>query len=113
MTIALQVHEKTANEAVNVRVSFLGKLEDGELLTGTPTAVELVTSDLSITNVAVNTSTIPINGIDHLPGQAVIFSVSGGLAATSEYCIKTKGGSDAVPTQTPEIFTKLVVTGDC
>lgn len=113
MTLALQVHEKTPTEDVNVRLSFLGKLNPGELLTGTPTAVEVSTSDLTISNVVVNTSVVEINGINHDPGQAVLYSITGGLAAVNDYCIKVKGETTATPVQTPEIFTKLIVNDGC
>lgn len=97
--LAPQVHEMTTTETRLVSVGFINKLESGELLTGTPTVAEETTSDLTITNKAVNTSTLTIDGVSHAAGQAVQFLVTGVVAGTL-YSIDILCGTDATPAQT-------------
>lgn len=102
MTKAIQRPTKTASEVRNVAVSFSGKLDDGELLTGTPTVTEVSPSSpqaLSFSNIAVNTAALTINGVTVPIGEAVQFSLSGGVANTA-YTIKIAVGTDATPAQT-------------
>ena len=73
---APQRHTKTVTEVRNVAVDFLGLLDDGELLTGTPTVVEVTTTDLTLASKAVNATALTINGVDCIAGQAVTFKVS-------------------------------------
>lgn len=75
--------------------SFAGKLDSGELLTGTPTVVEQTTSDLTITNKVVNTTALTLNNEEVAIGQAVQFKISGQLLANSPYVIKITCGTDA------------------
>lgn len=95
----------TVGAAPNVSVSFVDVLDDGELLTGTPTVAEQTTSDLTIVNKAVNTAALVINGESVAIGQAVQFHVSGQLAANSPYKIKITVSTSATPAQT---FVKYV-----
>ena len=96
---AQQVPSKTGGEDRNVSVSFVGKLDAGELLTGSPT-VDAVT-DLTFSNVAVNTAILEdVNGKDVPVGMAVQFKVTGGLVANSPYTIPVACGTDATPAQT-------------
>ena len=81
-------------------VSFDGKLDSGELLTGTPTVVEVTTSDLTISNKAVNVAALSINHETVAIGKAVQFKVSGQLAASSPYTILITCGTDSDPAQT-------------
>lgn len=96
---AIERHVKTASEVRNVAVSFVDELDSGELLTGTPTVAEVTTSDLSLTNKAVNTAALTISGKAVAIGQAVQFKVSGGTAGTT-YTIKVTVSTDATPAQT-------------
>lgn len=75
-------------------------LDGTELLTGTPTAVEQTTSDLTIGNVAVNTATLTILGRSVVAGKAVQFSVSGQLQANSPYTVRVTTATDASPART-------------
>ena len=109
--LADQVQCKTASEARNVAVNFQGKLDSGELLTGTPTVVEVTTSDLTIDNVAVNTAALTIDGVSVAIGEAVQFRVSGGNAGT-DYTIRIDVGTDASPAQTLVLNVCLSVTAD-
>lgn len=111
MSTAQQRPCKTIGEIRNVSDSFIGKLDVGELLIGTPTVVEVTTSDLTIGNIAVNTKTLTINGAIVLPGQAVQFNVVGGVIGV-EYIIKISVSTNATPAQT--LFGKvlLLITDD-
>jgi len=106
-----QKHSKTASEVVNCSVDFTGKLDSGELLTGTPTVTELTSSDLTISSVAVSTSTLTINGVSVATGAAVTYSVSGGTADT-DYTLIVTCGTDATPAQTRVVRTRLTVDTD-
>lgn len=84
----------------NHKVSFVGQLDSGELLTGTPLAVEVTTSDLTITNKAVNSAALTINNKTVAIGQAVTFTASGQLVASSPYTVKITATTDATAAQT-------------
>lgn len=83
----------TAGETRNVSIDFAGKLDSGELLTGTPTVEEVGSSALTITNKQVNATSKTINGRDAAAGEAVQFRVSGLVAGTS-YLIKVTVSTD-------------------
>jgi hypothetical protein len=68
--------------------SFVGTLDDGDTLTGTPTVAEQTTSDLTITNKAVSSTELTINSAAVPAAMAVQFNVSGQLLATGKYLIK-------------------------
>lgn len=87
-------------EIRNVAVSFADVLDSGELLTGTPTVVEVTTTDLTLSSKAVNTAALTINGESVAIGKAVQFRVSGQLVANSPYTIKITVSTDASPAQT-------------
>lgn len=74
-------------------VDFHGQLDQGELLTGTPT-VEDTAGVLTITNAKVSTEGLTINGSDAAPGEAVQFTVTGGVSGTT-YSIKVTVSTDA------------------
>lgn len=78
----------------NCAISYVNVLDTSEVLTGTPTVVEVTTTDLTITNKVVNTSTLTIDKQTCTAGQAVQFRVSGQLAAHSPYTIKVTVSSD-------------------
>lgn len=92
-------------------MGFLGKLDSGELLTGSPTVAEVTTSDLTLDNEVVNSATLSIDGVSHTAGQAIQFNVAGGTAGTT-YTIKITAGSDGSPAQTFITNVTLVVTSD-
>lgn len=99
INVAPQRACKSAGETRNIAVSFAGWLDTGEVLTGTPTIVEVGTSDLTLGNKVVSTGALTINGLVVPTGEAVQFNVSGGTAGT-EYTIKITPGSDSTPAQT-------------
>lgn len=80
----------------NFAVSFAKELDSGELLTGTPTAVEQTTSDLTISNVVVNTSAKVIRGVTTAIGKAVQGHVIGFKVGIT-YDILVSVDTDATP----------------
>jgi len=110
MTKAIQTQQKTESETRNIAVSFAGKLDSGELLTGTPTVAEVTTTDLTFASEAVNTAAITINGLSTATGKAVQFSVTGGSVGTYE--IKIAVSTDSTPGQVLYGTIKLKVVGD-
>lgn len=103
-----EIRHKTANEVRNGIISMIGKLDTGELLTGTPT-VTASPSGLTFASVAVNSAqrTLEDGTIVEI-GQGVQFRVSGGTAATT-YTITAQCGTTSTPTQTVEQYAKLAV----
>ncbi len=100
MTIeAPQTYCVGLSEVCNFAVSFAGKLDSGELLTGTPTSEE--TSALSgvVTNLKVNTEALTILGETVAIGLAVQGSVSGWSKAGT-YKLRVTCGTTSVPAQT-------------
>jgi hypothetical protein len=73
-----QRHTKTPTETRNVAVDLFGKLDAGEILTGSPTVEEQMTGDLTIMNATINTLQLRINERQVGLGEAVQFRVSGG-----------------------------------
>jgi len=108
---APKVRTKTVSEVRNVAVSFSGKLDSGELLTGTPVVTELTTSALTFSNEVVSTAILSIDDIDVPIGEAVQFKVTGGLAGI-DYTIQISSGTDSSPAQTLRGRVPLYVEAD-
>ena len=81
-----QTYRKGATEVVGVAVDFRGKLRQGEVITGTPTAAA---SGPTIASVAANTAPIIVLGETCPAGTAVTFTVSGGTATTTYQILVT------------------------
>lgn len=73
--------------------SWLGSLE---LLSGSPTATEVTSTDLTISAVQINSVTLSILGTDVAPYCAVIFRISGQKTGR-KYTIRLTAQSDASP----------------
>lgn len=84
---APQIATVSVGETRNVIISFDSALAAGETITGTPTAVEQTTADLTITSVAATVAEQTVLKDTVAAGRAVTFAVSGGLAAGSPYTI--------------------------
>lgn len=111
---APQIQTKKVSEVRNVAVSFSGKLDDGELLTGTPVVTDANSpspAELTFSNEAVNTSAKTINGISVPIGEAVQFKVAGGTAGKT-YNINIVVTTDATPAQTLYGKVRLRVLAD-
>lgn len=110
MTVqASQNPEIGESAARNFAVDFTDELDSGELLTGTPTATELDTTDLTISSVKVNTValTLVVDGEQRTVavGKAVQGHVTGQDANTG-YRIRVLADTDSSPSQTiPVIIT--------
>jgi hypothetical protein len=113
VSTAPQRREKTVSEARNIAIDFTGKLDAGELLTGTPTVVEIVTADLTLSNKAINTSAKTINGVSVATGMAVLFKAAGGEAGRS-YRIQITVTTNASPAQTlvENVILKVIADSD-
>lgn len=85
-------------ETRNAAREFIGDLLSAEVLSGTPTVVEETTTDLTITNVAVNSAAIIYPSRTVAIGKAVEFTVVGQLAATREYSLLITSTTDASQT---------------
>lgn len=97
---------KGASEVRNCAVDFSRKLDVGESLTGTPT-VTISPTGPTLSDKAVNTSALTING-DVVPiGSAVQFKVTGGTAGV--YTITATCGTTATPAQTLEVRCSLEI----
>lgn len=108
---APQRHTKSVSELRNVAIDCRGLLDTGELLTGTPTIVEVTTTDLTLSSKAVNGSSLTINGEVCIAGQALTFRVAGGVAGSS-YVIRATVGTTSTPAQTLVIAVRLTVEAD-
>lgn len=96
---ALQLHRFKIGKSRNVAVDFTKHLDEGELLTGTPTVEEVTTSTLTISNKTVSTGALSINKKSVVAGRAVQCSIVGSVAGFYEidvYCF-----TDSSPSQEP------------
>ena len=110
MTIALvQLPHISEGDVEVVAIDYTPYLDSGELLTGTPTATEQTTSDLTLLSVAVNTASLTILGNTAAIGAAVQFKVSGQLLATGEYSILVTAATDATIPRTKKVVAKFRV----
>jgi hypothetical protein len=99
--IAAEMPTLAVGETNNFAVSFANVLDSGELLTGTPTvADEGSATDLTISNVTVNSAALTINGLSVAAGEAVQFKVRGQSVAKSPYTLKITVTTDSSPAQT-------------
>lgn len=97
---AAQIPSFAEGDTRNGAVSFAEQLDSGEALTGTPTVVEQTSSDLTISNVAVSTGSLVINGVTVVAGEAVQMTITGALKATGSYLLKVTATTDSTPAQT-------------
>jgi len=98
-------------ETNNFAVSFAGVLDDGELLTGTPSVAEVTTSDLSISSPTLNTIALAIDNESVAISEAVQFRVSGQQTSGSPYTLKITVTTDSTPAQTKVKWIKFRVEG--
>lgn len=107
MSTAPQRQSMAQGETRNIAVDFRGKLDSGELLTGTPTVEEVATASLTLTSKAVNTVALTILGETVAIGQAAQFKVV--AAAAGLYTVRLTCATNAVPAQTLVENIKLKV----
>ncbi len=90
-----------------VAIDYTDWLDSGELLTGTPTIVEVTTSDLTLASKAVSTGSLTILGRTVATGAAVQCSVSGQLEATGTYTLAITVSTDATPARTKVLHARF------
>lgn len=100
--------KKRAAEVKNFAVRFDADLVTDEDLTGTPTVVELYTSDLTISNVGLNLAERLVSGLNIAANRAVEFTVAGGTRG-QVYTLEVRGGSNATYPQTLTRQVRLMV----
>lgn len=91
-------YRKKPGETRTFAVNLTHKLHGAELLSGTPTVAERYTTALTITAVALNADSRWISGRTALAGQAVEFTVAGGVLG-STYIVRVTAGTDSSPAQ--------------
>ncbi len=90
-----------------------GKLNNGELFTGTPTVdvyskTPSSASDPTLGSKAFNTEVLFANGRAIVIGEAIQFTVTGGTSGAT-YVMKLSGGTDSSPSQTLESYPEIVI----
>ena len=108
MTTAVEIGTLIVGETRNAAVSFADLLDSGESLSGTPVVAEVSTSDLTISNAAVSSTSLTIQGESVAAGLAVTFRVTGGTAGQT-YTIKITANTDASLSQTVIGYVTLQV----
>ena len=78
-----QVPVISAGDTEVLAVDFTDQLDSGELLTGTPTIVEVTTTALTLASKAVSTAALVIDGRTVAIGMAVQCKVSGQVASNT------------------------------
>jgi len=91
----------------NISVSLVGQLESGVLLTGAPTAVEQVTSNLTIDQVARNTAQLTINKKTVAIDQAVQLRATGTVLGT--YSILVSCGKNSTPAGDAAVYITVII----
>lgn len=112
--IAPQIGKLTVGAAKTLAIDFSGQLESGELLTGTPTLVMCSPgspNEITLSNVAVNTATLSINGSSVVAGKAVQALATG--VTKGKYMLKATCGSDSTPAQTLIGYINVTVNNPC
>lgn len=95
---AHQIQTMSAGETRLVSVDFSAKLDAGELLTGAVTTA-ISPSGPTISNAAVSTADLTINGVTVITGQAVQFKITG-VAAGTDYAVTITVGTTSSPAET-------------
>ncbi len=111
INLAPEIHTQSTGETVNHAVDMAGLLDSSELFTGTPTIIEYPTPSpqlLTISNKAVNSTVITINGRSCAAGEAITCSIACATAGT--YHVLITCGTTSTPAQTRSATIKLIVT---
>lgn len=104
---APQRQTMSAGETRLVSIDFTNKLDSGELLTGSVTTTVSPTGP-TISNAAVSTAALTINGETVAIGQAVQFKITGVTAGTT-YVVTVTVGTDSTPAETVQGAVVIVV----
>ena len=87
-------------------VDFQDWLDGSEVLTGTPTVVEITTAHLTLANKVGNTAAVTIDGRSVAIGKAVQFKVSGQQSGTT-YTIQVTAVTNASIPRTKTVYVKF------
>lgn len=92
----------SVGDTEKVSINFTDHLDSGESLTGTPTVVEVGTTDLTLASKAVNSATYveAHTGDTVAIGKAVQYTVTGGTVVDSPYTISVTVSTNATPART-------------
>lgn len=90
---AYEIHGMPVGSERNVSMSFVGLLDDGELLTGTP-VVTIGPTGPTLSDKRVNTSAVTISDQLVPVGQAVLFKITD-VAADTEYTMTVTVSTNA------------------
>jgi hypothetical protein len=92
---APQVREVSTNEVRIISADFKGKLDEGELLTGTPTITEVSTDHLTLSSKQVSTVELVVNQRRCAIGEVAQFKVdASGAAPGTTYEVDIICGTD-------------------
>jgi hypothetical protein len=97
----------SVGETEVAKIDYTEYLDADELLTGTPTIVEVTTTDLTLTNKAVSTEVVRVLERDVAIGKAVLFKVSGQKINT-EYSIRITVSTDGERVSVRDAILKTV-----
>ena len=98
---APQRHFISVGDTDYIRVRFNDRLDDSEVLNGTPTMVEVTTTDLNLSSKTVLTSAYTdSDGVSVPANTAVACLVSGGNVANSAYTIRVTVATTSTPAKT-------------
>lgn len=107
---AREVREIATDETRLVSVSFDGKLDVGETLTGTPVVTAEALSGLVLSAKAVNSAAITVNGRSVAIGEAVQFKAAASAATVGEWDIDITCGTTAGQTLFGRITVEVVAS---
>lgn len=109
MTVeAIQRHTVSVGETRLVRVNFADNMQSGVTLTGTPTVIEVTTTDLTLGSKALNAATYTDDdGSTVAVSHAVEFTVAGGTTAHSPYSILVTASTNSTPAETLKCLVNL------
>ena len=98
VTARPSVHYKHPSAVRNIAVSFAEELDEGEVITGTPT-VSVSPSGPTLSAAAATTTVRKINGVTVEAGRAVTFTASGGSDGVDYVITVTAAtsGSQTIP----------------
>lgn len=109
-SIAREIREITTDEVRVVSVSFQGKLDTGETLTGTPTVTAEAGSGLTLSNKTVNSEAITINSVACAIGEAVQFKVTATSGNAGEWDIDIACGTSDGQTVFGRVTVEVVAS---
>lgn len=104
------IAEISTDEVRIVSVDFTGKLDSGELLSGTPTITADAGAGLTLTNKAVNSEAITVNSVACAIGEAVQFKADATAANAGRWAVEIVCGTDAGQTLYGRVMVRVVDT---